>query len=140
MQDNNSPYLWQQVASALFAAANKLQMQGDTSLEQLTSRQLMLMIALSHLSAEDSTIINIAKMLGASKQSTAQMVEILKRKKYIVAKPSLKDKRAVNLSLTQEGTRVTLSEFNIGMSMFSDFFKDFSARELEQFLGFLRRL
>jgi hypothetical protein len=66
------------------------------------------------------------------KQNTARLIKSLERKKYISVQPSEKDKRAVNVRLTNLGTDAILK---YGSSAKVDFiaaiFKDFNKDEVE---------
>lgn len=62
-------YLMQQTYATFFSVTNKLQIQGDNYFEKLTSRQYMIMLAIAHLPEDETTLINISRKLGTSKQS-----------------------------------------------------------------------
>lgn len=93
-------HIMQQTYSSLVSVANKLQAIGDTYCEPLTSRQYMTMLAVLHLPKDETTIINIAKKLGTTKQNITQLIKSLEKKEFIAIKPSEKDKRAINVSVT----------------------------------------
>lgn len=140
MNNNREIFLMQQTYSTLFSLANKLQMKGDKYLEKLTSRQFMAMIAISHLQEGETTFNNIARKLGTTKQSLKQMITIIENKGYVVTIPSQKDKRAVNVEVTESGKQVMMECGERGMNFFADVFKDFTTEEMEILWDLLKKL
>lgn len=67
---------------------NKVQIKGDEQLEVLTSRQHMALIAIAHLPFEDTTLMNIAKKLGTTKQTANKLITSLVKKGYVRTLPS----------------------------------------------------
>ncbi len=133
-------FLMQQNYATLFSLANKLQVEGDKYLEELTSRQLMTMIAIAHLKENEATLVNIAKKLGTTKQSLKQLITILENKGCVTTIPSQKDKRAINVKFTALGKRVMQECGEKGMNFFGDLFKEFSNKEMETLWGLLKKL
>lgn len=93
----------QQALTALFSATNKLQMQGDKSLQDLTLRQMLALPAILHAPEGKATINHIARVLGTSKQSAKHIVDALERKGYLAVTANAQDKRAVSITITPEG-------------------------------------
>ncbi|MBU3176809.1 MarR family transcriptional regulator [Clostridium estertheticum] len=133
-------FLMQQTYATLFSLANKLQVKGDEYLVSMTSRQYMVMVAIAHLKEDETTINNIARKLGTTKQSVKQMITILENKKYIITVPSQKDKRAINVKFTQYGKQISMKVAERGIYFFADLFKDFKKEELEIFWILLKKL
>lgn len=133
-------FLMQQVYSTLFSLNNKLQIRGDEYLEGLTSRQLMTMMAIIHLPEDETTLNNIARKLGTSKQNVKQMVNIIEKKGYVVVVPSKSDKRSYNVKITEYGKQTLFECSERGISFFEDVFNGFSKEELELLWNFLKRL
>ncbi len=133
-------FLMQQVYATLFSLANKIQVQGDKYLEKLTSRQLMSMMAILHLPEDGSTLNNIARKLGTTKQNAKQLVTNLEKKDYVVTLPSPRDKRAVNVKITEAGKHITIECGEKGLIFFLDLFKDFTKDEMELLWGFLKKM
>ena len=101
----------------------------------------MTLLAVLHLPEDEATVISIANKLGSTKQNTARLIKSLERKKYISVQPSEKDKRAVNVRLTNLGTDAILK---YGSSAKVDFmaaiFKDFNKDEVETLWKLLIKL
>ncbi|KZE48827.1 MarR family transcriptional regulator [Brevibacillus sp. FSL K6-0770] len=133
-------FLMQQTYATLFSLANKIQITGDQYLKSLTSRQYMAMLAIAHLQEEDTTLNNIGKKLGTSKQNVKQIISILEKKGYVHITPSRKDKRAVNVQITESGKQVLLEAAERGIYFFTDLFREFTAKELEQTWGLLKKM
>ena len=133
-------FLMQQVYSNLFSLANKLQIRGDEYIEGLTSRQLMTMIAITHLPKDETTLNNIARKLGTSKQNAKQLITNLAKKNYIVVVSSEYDKRSYNVKITALGKQVLWECSEKGTRFFIDVFNGFSNEELEILWSFLKRL
>jgi DNA-binding MarR family transcriptional regulator len=133
-------FLMQQTYATLFSLINKIQTQGDKYLASLTSRQLMTMIAMMHLPEEETTLNNIARKLGTTKQSVKQLITALEKKGYVVTTPSRQDKRAVNVTITDSGKRVMMECSEKGIYFFLDLFKDFTGEEMECLWTLLKKL
>lgn len=134
-------YIMEQTYASLISVSNKLQMTGDQFCGELTSRQFMTLIAVLHLPEDEATMINIANKLGSTKQNTARVIKSLERKKYLSVKPSEKDKRAVNVRLTQLGTDAILEYGNSAkVDFIADIFKDFDKGEVEMLWKLLLKL
>ena len=133
-------FLMQQTYATLFSLANKIQVKGDKYLELLTSRQYMAMVAIAHLPEDETTLNNIARKLGTTKQSTKQLITIMENKGYVNVVPSKKDKRAVNVIITKNGKEVLLVVAEKGIFFLEDLFKKFSTEELETMWDLLKKL
>ena len=140
MDNYRELFLMQQTYATLFSLLNKLQIKGDKYLGSLTSRQLMAMIAIIHLPEEETTLNNIARKLGNTKQSVKQLITILENKGYVMSLPSQQDKRAVNVIITDSGKRATMECSEKGIYFFLDLFNDFTMEEMELLWGFLKKL
>jgi DNA-binding MarR family transcriptional regulator len=133
-------FLMQQTYATLFSLTNKLQVQGDRYLGDLTSRQLMTLLAITHLEEDQRTLINIARKLGTTKQSAKQLISILEREGYVVSEPHPRDGRAINAKLTKSGKQILLKCGERGMQFFDDLFKEFASEELETLWNLLKKL
>ena len=133
-------FLMQQTYATLFSLANKIQVKGDNFLELLTSRQYMAMVAIAHLPEDETTLNNIAKKLGTTKQSVKQLITIMERKGYVNVVPSRKDKRAINVNITKTGKEVLLVVAEKGIFLLEELFKKLSTEELETMWDLLKKL
>ncbi|WP_042351591.1 MarR family winged helix-turn-helix transcriptional regulator [Bacillus massiliigorillae] len=133
-------FLMQQAYGTLFSLANKIQIKGDKDLEFLTSRQYMAMVAITHLPEDETTLNNIARKLGATKQSVKQLINIIEAKGYVTTVPSQKDKRAINVKITESGKQALLVDAEKGTFFLEDLFKNFSPEDLETMWSLLKKL
>ena len=130
----------QQTLVTLFSVTNKLQMQGDKRLQNITIRQMLAIPALIHAPDGKATINHLARSMGTTKQNAKQIVDAMERKGYLSVVPSEQDKRAVNVTVTQEGQRAfrvcseRIDEF------LADIFCNFNAKELETLCFLLKKL
>lgn len=133
-------YLKQQAYATLFSVTNKLQAQGDSYFNGLTSRQFMTLLAIVHIQKGEATLNNIARKLGTTKQSLKQIIIVLERKKFTLAVPSSTDKRAVNVQLTDIGSEALQQYYHMGNNFLDDLFHDFSDEETEMLWFLLKKL
>ena len=133
-------FLMQQTYATLFSLANKIQMKGDKYFGSLTSRQIMTMIAIGHLQEDETTLNNIARKLGTTKQSVKQIISIMEKKGYVITVPSQKDKRAINVKITDSGKNILLEASEKGIYFFADLFNDFKEEEMEMLWSLLKKL
>ncbi|KNY29289.1 MarR family winged helix-turn-helix transcriptional regulator [Pseudobacteroides cellulosolvens] len=132
--------LMQQIYAILFSLANKLQIQGDNQFKNLTSRQFMAILAVLHLPEDETTLNNIARKLGTSKQNTNVLITNIEKKGYIITMPSVRDKRAINVKVTEKGKQIILECGKKGIEFFAKVFRDFTEAELELLWNLLKKL
>jgi len=133
-------FLMQQAYATMFSLINKLQIVGDNYLNGLTFRQYMTITAILHLPEEETTITNIARKLGTSKQNANRLVSSIEKSGYLTSFPSEKDKRATNVSLTEAGKKKVVECSEKAVHFMADIFHEFSTSELEGFWELLKKL
>ncbi|MDP4121158.1 MAG: MarR family transcriptional regulator, partial [Bacillota bacterium] len=133
-------FLMQQTYSTLFSLTNKLQVKGDKFIGEITTRQYMVLIAISHLPDEKASLNNISKMLGTTKQNVKQLIKILEAKGFVVTLPSRKDKRTVNIKITEAAKPVLINCTEKGTEFLSSVFSEFSTQEMETLWGLLKKM
>jgi DNA-binding MarR family transcriptional regulator len=124
----------------LFSVSNKLQARGDKVLERLTTRQLMVLIAIGHLPKGEASLNRIGQKMGTTKQNMKQLVKALEKKGYVYIVSSKNDMRAYSVEISEEGRAVGSECFTRGMNFFKELFSGFSETELETFWGMLKKL
>ncbi|MBU5361928.1 MarR family transcriptional regulator [Enterococcus raffinosus] len=140
MENDDRLFLISQTYATLFSVTNKLQAAGDESMRELTTRQLMALIAIAHIPKEEVTLNAIASKLGATKQSTAQIINNLKNKEYLTSEKSKSDARAVNIIITKKGKKIFEEANKQGWMFLQNTFKAFSEEELTQLWTLLKKL
>lgn len=134
-------HIMQQAFSSLFLVSNKFQVAGYKSCEPLTSRQYVTMLEVLHLPEDKTTLINITKKLGTTKQNVTQLIKSLEKKNFVSVIQSKKDKRAINVCLTEEGMdAVVKCGKDTGINFMADIFKDFTKEEIETLWRLLIKL
>ena len=129
-----------QALATLFLVTNKLQMQGDKYLQDLTIRQMLAIPAIIHAPDGKATINYIAKQLGTTKQNAKQIVAALVKKGYLSIAPSELDKRAVNVTATpgsEEAFRLCSERTD---EFVADIFHNFTTEDLETLWTLLNKL
>ena len=129
-----------QTLAVLFSVTNKLQMQGDKYLRDLTIRQMLAIPAIIHAPDGKATINYIAKQLGTTKQNTKQIVDALVKKNYVSISPSESDRRAVNVTVTpgsEEAFKLCSERTD---EFLADIFRDFTTEDLETLWTLLNKL
>ncbi|WP_035795370.1 MarR family winged helix-turn-helix transcriptional regulator [Clostridium akagii] len=138
---NELQYIIDQTYASLMAVSNKLQTAGDSYSGDLTSKQLLTLLAILHIPEGDATIINISGKLGTTKQNATRIIKSLEKKKYISVMLSENDKRAVNVVLTEVGIRSLSKNAKYAKKNFmNDIFNDFNKEELETLWKLLKKL
>lgn len=133
-------FLMQQAYGTLFSLINKLQITGDTYFDGLTSRQFMTIVAILHLPEDETTMNNIARKLGTSKQNANRMVSGIEKLGYVKVIPSEKDKRATNVHFTDIGKQKVIECSQSATDFMADVFQHFTTEELETFWSLLHKL
>ncbi|WP_312442300.1 MarR family winged helix-turn-helix transcriptional regulator [Lacrimispora sp.] len=129
-----------QTYATFFSVTNKLQILGDSYFESVTARQYMILMAIAHLPEDETTLVNIARKLGTSKQSANKLLTNLENKGYIASTPSKRDKRAINVAITETGIQILLECGEKSIEFMADIFNDFTCKELETLWGLLKKL
>ncbi|KLU73323.1 MAG: hypothetical protein RHS_0727 [Robinsoniella sp. RHS] len=140
MKYANDLFLMNQAYATLFSVTNKLQVKGDQFMQDLTSRQYMAMLAAAHLKEGETTLNNIAKKLGTTKQSVKHLITAIEKKGYVVTVPSEQDKRAVNVKITDIGLQVMMECSERSLKFFADVFQRFTTEELEILWSLLKKM
>lgn len=126
--------------SLLFIALIKIQAEADSRLEDLTLRQLMLLIAITHLNPQERTIVNIAGTLGTSKQNVTRLVNYMVKSGYLSRMPGQIDRRNVNIEITNKGLLAMQKNTINSNRYFLELFKNFSEAEIKTLRQTLEKL
>ena len=129
-----------QTLALLFSVTNKLQMQGDKALQELTLRQMLAIPAIIHAPDGKATINHIARQLGTTKQNAKQIVDALARKRCISVAPSASDGRALHVAVTQESEETLRLCSERTDAFLADIFHDFTTEEAETLWTLLHKL
>lgn len=133
-------HFMQQIYASLFSVTNKIQAFSDERLGDLSSRQHMALIAIAHLSPEEATPKNVAAMLGTSKQNVNTLLNSLQKKGCIETISNEKDKRSINIRITQTGMRQMQEGAEISIYSLAEIFRDLTISELQTLWLLLRKV
>lgn len=129
-----------QTLAILFSVTNKLQVQGDKYLGDLTLRQMLAIPAIVHAPSGGATLNHIARQLGTTKQNARQIVDALARRNYVTVQPSESDRRAVSVTTTpgrEDAFRACSQRTD---EFLVDIFREFTTDELETLWTLLNKL
>ncbi|EGT4206216.1 TPA: MarR family transcriptional regulator [Clostridioides difficile] len=133
-------FLMNQTYATLFTLTNKIQIEGDKYFGILTSRQYMTILSILHLPEEETTLNNIARKMGTSKQNINRLVANLEKNGYVDVIPSPHDKRAINIKVTDLGKKVMVTCSRTGINFMADVFHEFTKDELETLWSLLKKM
>jgi DNA-binding MarR family transcriptional regulator len=91
----------QDIFGSIFLLANKFQLIGDRELEELSFKQLFLLIMINSLKDEPS-LTDIAGAMGTSRQNIKKMLVILEKKGYVTLNTLPRDRKSLRASLTSK--------------------------------------
>ena len=83
---------------------------------------------------------NIASKLGSSKQNVNTIVNGMAKKGYLEIVPSKKDKRAVNVKITEKAKKEVGQYSEVSINFLEKIFKDFTLQEIEVLWKLLKRV
>jgi DNA-binding MarR family transcriptional regulator len=92
----------QYIFGCLLLLSNKLQLLGDKITGALTLKQWFLLNMIHNMKQKSPNIIEIARVIGTSRQNVSKMIAILEKKGMVKLDSSEMDHRAVNVTLTQK--------------------------------------
>ena len=126
------------IYGVIFSLANRLQNQGDSRDEMVTTKQWF---ALANIAMFDDFSLNIkqlARILGTSSQNTKKIVDLLIQKGYVDMQKDSEDKRNLRIALSKQGKEY-YQERSIREEMYlEDLFEGLSEDEIEQIHESLR--
>lgn len=120
--------------------ANKLTQFGDSIFPDITFKQWFLLIMISNMEADDKNINQIADFIGSTRQNVKKMLIPLEGKGYVSISRSLKDSRALNISLTEKTYKYFDDNANMAAGEIKQLFSLFSNREIEDLIGSVVKL
>lgn len=85
----------------LFSLTNRIQTYGDTQFDDITMKQLFMMIALDMFGEHSPTLKEMGDLIGCSYQNIKRMALHLEKAGYLMIKHDANDKRKLKLAATQ---------------------------------------
>ncbi|AHC14894.1 MarR family winged helix-turn-helix transcriptional regulator [Salinispira pacifica] len=126
----------------LFRTANILQIFLDRGLEgeDVTSKQLFLMIVVGNFGEKGPTVTQAAEKAGSSYQNVKKLALHLERSGYLRIVSDEDDRRAKRLVMTRRAKDFWQQREQQDARNFMELFRDFRFGELEKFNEYLLRL
>lgn len=126
----------------LFRTANILQIFLDRGLEgeDVTSKQLFLMIVVGSFGENEPTVTQAAEKAGSSYQNVKKLALHLEQNGYLRIVSDEDDKRAKRLVMTERARGFWERRDQQDARNFMELFQDFQFNELEKFNEYLLRL
>lgn len=116
----------------IFLLANKVQTTMDAGLEEITSKQWLLLAVLS-IFEEAPNLKQLSKACGITHQSAKQLLDKLKAKEYVVFKKDENDKRAIRIMATPKYD-AWYKKYNVrNQRIIQELFAPLSKEEIEIF-------
>lgn len=132
-------FLIQQMNATLLATSEKIQTKANQLSETMTTRQFMMLLAISHLE-KGASYNSIAHKLGTTKQNAKQIVTALEKRKLVTVTGSTEDRRAVHVEITPKGIAAEHEWGKIGNDFLMQMGESFSVEELELLWRLLKKL
>jgi DNA-binding MarR family transcriptional regulator len=128
------------IFGSIFLLSNKLQLLGDKVTKEITLKQWFLLNMLQKMDNKSPNFMEIAKVIGTSRQNVSKMISILEKKGMVKLQPSKKDQRAVFVTLTQKCLDYFASKENAGNMLLDTLFSGIPPAETERVAALLGQM
>lgn len=128
------------IFGCIFLLSNKLQLLGDKVTVELTLKQWFLLNMILNMENKTPNFMEIANVVGTSRQNVSKMISILAKKGMVCLQPSKTDQRATYVTLTEKCIDYFASKENVGNKLLDDLFNGISSTETEQVAKVLGRI
>ena len=126
------------IYGVIFSLANRLQNQGDSRDETVTTKQWFALANIAMFNDFSLNIKQLAQIIGTSSQNTKKLVDLLIRKGYVEMQKDPEDKRNLRIALSKQGKEY-YQERSIREEMYlENLFEGLSENEVEQLHESLR--
>ncbi|WP_279285486.1 MarR family transcriptional regulator [Clostridium sp. C8-1-8] len=133
-------YYIQQIFATIFYLSNKIQVQGDKLDERITVRQWMVLLTILHLPEDQASYSQIADKMGCTKQNVKHIIGSLEKKNYVFLEKNEKDKRAMNIRITEDCKEIMEQYYEKGNHFLDNIFSCFSENDLKILWEQLRKI
>lgn len=118
---------------ALFVISNRIETIYNAGMEELTLKQLMLLILVSI--SEGETFTRYGDMMGSSRQNIKMLALALEKKSYVSIRQDKNDRRACGVFLTEKAAEHFKRSDEYYSEQIRDLFSDFTAEEIDSLYG-----
>lgn len=120
------------IFGCVFLLSNKLQLLGDKVTQEITLKQWFLLNMIQKMDNKSPNFMEIAKVIGTSRQNVSKMISILEKKGMVKLQLSKTDQRAVYVTLTQKCFDYFASKENAGNTLLDTLFSGIPPAETER--------
>lgn len=121
------------IFATLFITANKLQVIGDQFLEEVTTKQWLLLVMIGQFNDHPPTLGQLSALMGTSHQNTKQIALKLETKGFLLIEKDSKDSRILRFKHTQKALDFFTKRNDGDLVFLTELFQGFSEGELNSF-------
>jgi len=123
---------------SLLVMANLIETVYNSGKEELTLKQLMLLILVAV--SEGETFTEYGKMMGSSRQNIKTLASALEKKSYVAIRQDEDDRRACGIFLTDKAARHFKDTDDYYTRQILCLFSEFTADEIDLMFSFIPKL
>lgn len=123
---------------SLLVIANLIETNYNAGMEELTLKQLMLLILVSV--SEGETFTKYGKIMGSSRQNIKTLARALEKKSYVSIRQDEKDRRACGIFLTDKTAKHFKDMDDYYTRQILYLFSEFTADEIDLMFSFIPKL
>lgn len=123
---------------SLFVMTNRIETIYNAGINDLTLKQLMLLILVAI--SEGETFTRYGKIMGSSRQNIKTLAQALEKKSYVSIKENEDDRRACGIFLTAKATKHFKDTDDYYTDQIYNLFSEFSAEEIDLMFTFIPKL
>lgn len=123
----------------LFSLSNRIQTLGDKEFEDVTMKQLFLMIALD-MFQQPPTLKEMGELIGCSYQNVKRMAEVLQKKGYLIIRQDEVDKRKQRLVGTAKKDELAKEKQEATLAFMTNLYRDIPKKDIQVTLNTLMKM
>lgn len=123
---------------SLFVMTNRIETIYNGGMEELTLKQLMLLILVSI--SEGETFTRYGKIMGSSRQNIKTLAKALEKKSYVTIRQDVNDRRACGIFLTPKTAKHFKDTDDYYTKQILHLFSEFTADEVDLMFSFMPKL
>ncbi len=123
---------------SFFVVTNRIETIYNAGVEELTLKQLMLLILVSI--SEGETFTRYGEIMGSSRQNIKALAKALEKKSFVSIKRNKNDRRAYGIFLTPKTVKHFKDSDDYYTKQILNLFSEFTEEEINLFYAFIPRL
>ncbi|NLZ56219.1 MAG: MarR family transcriptional regulator [Clostridiaceae bacterium] len=123
---------------ALFVATNRIETVYNSGMDELTLKQLMLLILVAV--SEGETLTRYGEVMGSSRQNIKSLADALEKKSYVTIRQNENDRRAYGLFLTDKARKHFKDTDDYYTKQILALFSEFTTEEIDVMFAFMPKL